>query len=301
MRARWHILGAGAIGCLWAANLKASGADVSLILRDTQKLNTFNHTQGVLLQSTHYAVDAELPDNPSTIHQLLLTTKSIDTVSAINSIRHRLAENARIIVLQNGLGPQQWVHGQFTQADVAWASTTDGAWVKSPFEVVLAGKGITKIGKPTGVIDWLEPLGAGFLNIEIDDDIENTLWLKLAINCAINPLTAIYGCKNGELIKNPDYFTDLLELCHEIEAVANAADITLFDDPLIEHVTQVATLTAENFSSMMQDVKHQRLTEIETITGFLCDKAHDLKIAVPKNTALYEKIKSIESGYRITP
>lgn len=302
MQARWYVLGAGAIGCLWAANLKRLNFPVTLLLRSQTQLDDFSATQEIKVDEHRFAVDADsLSTDMATdtaintpIQQLLITTKSTDTEAAVNSIRHRLDANARIIVLQNGMGPQHWVAEQFPDAEVIWGSTTDGAWRKSAFEIVHAGQGVTKLGSPRGKVDWLESFKGGFLEVEIDHQIETTLWQKLAINCAINPLTAIAQCQNGELVRNPDHLAEMTQLCAEVEQVINTAGISLFSDPLIEHARKVAELTAQNYSSMMQDIRHQRKTEIEHITGYLCRTAKTVGISVPANQKIYDTIKQLE-------
>lgn len=291
MNATWHILGAGAIGNLWACHLISAGFPVSLILRSEEKLAKLTEQGGLLLKNTLYPAGAELADNPSQISQLLITTKAQDTQIAFNSIRQRISDTARVIVLQNGMGSQQWITDQLPHADIVWASTTDGVWLEEPFKLVHAGEGYTRLGNPDKDSYWVEELGRGFLKIELDDDIEQTLWCKLAINCAINPLTAHYQCQNGELIKNPDYLSEMAQICHEVEAVANAAGIQLFKEPLIKHACDVAELTANNYSSMMQDVRLGRTTEIDAITGYLCRLAEQYSIPTPTNLKYLSKIK----------
>ena len=296
MKSTWHVLGAGAIGCLWAVHLKKAGFPVRLILRNPARLEVFQQISGITLDGELYSVEAETAASQTPIDQLLITTKSIDTQAALNSIRPRLLKSARIIVLQNGLGPQQWVCEQFPKADIVWGSTTDGAWLKAPFELIHAGQGITKLGSPQGTAAWLNQLQTGLLQVEIDHQIETTLWQKLAINCAINPLTALKQCQNGELARNPEYLTEMTQLCHEIEQVSAAAGLQLFQQPLIEQACRVAELTGDNYSSMLQDIRHQRKTEIEHISGYLCSIAQKLGIPVPANQKIYTAIKQLQDA-----
>lgn len=301
MKQRWHILGAGSIGCLWACHLREAGHPVSLILRNQQRLEQFSEKNGIHIGNDLFTVSAELADFPPPIHQLIITTKSTDTVEAFNSIKSRLSENVKVVVLQNGMGSQQWVKEQLPNADVAWASTTDGAWLESPFTLVHAGKGFTRLGTPDANSPWLRSLCQGFLNVQIDEDISGTLWRKLAINCVINPLTAVYKCKNGDLIKNPDYLATMAAICKEVELVAHAEGVLLFEDPLIEQACQVAELTADNFSSMLQDVRHQRTTEISHITGYLCTLAKRHQLSIPTNQLYLSKIEYIQQRYTTDP
>lgn len=298
MKQRWHILGAGSIGCLWACNLVSMGYPVTLLLRNPEKLDIFNSMGAITLAEKRYSVSAELTDTSTDIDQLLITTKSTDTATALQSIKKRLSKSVKVIVLQNGLGSQHWVKDQLPDAEIAWASTTDGVWTKTPFNLVHAGQGITRIGSPITAYAWLAPLENGFLKVEQDEDIALTLWRKLAINCAINPLTAVYQCKNGELINNPDYLATMAAICKEVELVAESEGIELFDGPLIEQACHVAELTAENYSSMMQDIQHQRITEISHITGYLCERAKQNQLHTPTNDHYLKKIKKLHENIK---
>ena len=68
-------------------------------------------------------------------------------------------------------------------------------------------------------------------------------------------------------------------------------------DSLRDIVYNVIETTAANTSSMLQDVRAQRLTEIDYISGFLLRRARAQGIAVPENTRLYELVKRKESHY----
>ena len=291
MKQQWHILGAGAIGSLWACHFVSAETPVRLILRNQEKLDLFGQNNAILLSDIRYPVTAELADSPESIDQLLITTKSIDTEEAFNSIRSRITPDAKVVVLQNGMGSQQWVQSQLPDAEVVWGSTTDGAWLKAPFDLLHAGHGTTHIGAVGTSYSWVKALTKGFLTIVEDDDIASTLWRKLAINCAINPLTAIHQCKNGELIHNPDYLSSMAAICREVEQVAAAENIVLFDGPLIEQACHVAEITANNYSSMLQDTQQGRKTEIDSITGYLCSLAKKHGISVPINLMHLNKIK----------
>lgn len=297
----WHILGAGAIGLLWAAKLQRAGHRATLILSGPKKLNQYNEighfsvTSGEL--ADHFNTDAELAEHTVPIHHLLITTKSFATVDAFNSIRHRLADNTRILLLHNGMGPQQQLVAENPQLEIWAGSTTDGAYFDGPWNLVRAGIGDTQIGRLSEYGDELlfEEMAGIDKKLTTTKDINTVLWRKLAINCAINPLTALYGCRNGELLKYTDRRAAMAQICKEVDSVANALGIKLFDRKLMEQAWDVAELTGSNHSSMQQDVSHNRTTEIETITGFFCQAAKQAGIPVPANQLVLEAIRNINA------
>lgn len=124
--------------------------------------------------------------------------------------------------------------------------------------------------------------------------IRPQLWRKLAVNCVINPLTALWNCPNGELKNHPQ---EVASLCAEVAAVVEREGLHTSADDLRCYVEQVIESTAENISSMLQDVRALRHTEIDYITGYLLKRARAHGIAVPENARLYDLVKRKESEY----
>lgn len=81
----------------------------------------------------------------------------------------------------------------------------------------------------------------------------------------INPLTALKGCKNGDL---RDYTQEVAAICREVAAVMEREGIHTSAENLLFYVEQVIESTAENISSMLQDVRAQRHTRSTTSPVF---------------------------------
>ena len=118
-------------------------------------------------------------------------------------------------------------------------------------------------------------------------EIKAALWTKLAINCAINPLTGLEQVKNGELA-DQKFGDTLSSIVEELTKVMQAEEIACSFDELEASIKQVIQATAQNNSSMKQDMFYQRKTEIDFITGHLIKRVFDLvsdKVwRVPKST-----------------
>lgn len=301
----WHILGAGAIGCTWAVQLYKSKHDVTLIMSSKERLQQLSTNGGVTYQSVDgeiqtFNINAELADNNAPIQNLLICTKAYSTISALQSIAGRLSNDARVVLLQNGLGPQQEAVALFPELSIWAATTTDGAYLSSPFHAVRAGHGETLIGAISSKAlsdNTLHLTPSGDLAISFVSDIEHRLWCKVAINAAINPLTALNNCKNGMLVSDKQLSEKMRQICREVEMIAAACKQPLFEEPLYDMAISIASATAENYSSMLQDIQKKRPTEIEQITGFLCNQAEKFGRLAPENRDLLQKIRQLS----ITP
>ncbi|ABZ77747.1 2-dehydropantoate 2-reductase [Shewanella halifaxensis HAW-EB4] len=231
---------------------------------------------------------------------LLVCVKAYQVRAALSAVLPYLPADAHVLLLHNGLGPHLDVQPELAGRSLSLGTTSQGAFRIDRYQVKQTGAGLTQLGPFIGA-ELSEELKTLLLS-NIDQstwhaDILPLLWQKLAINAAINPLTAIHNCPNGELA-NLEYRDTIHKAVRELVEVATADGLKLELALLIERVYQVIGLTAQNFSSMHQDVYHQRQTEIDAINGFVLERAKAHKIVTPYNQDLVEQIKSLEAKYR---
>lgn len=286
----WHILGAGAIGTLFAHRLVTAGSEVTLLSRtggEPQRTLTLDSGGNTLRHA--FSISAVTDRMP--VDRLLVSTKAGDVDAAINSIRHRLHSGTTVLILANGMG----FAGDLPHGLAAFRGTsTDGAYRQQAGHTVHAGSGATCIGLPGMTMappDWFSATWGRLQNCRWDNDIETTLWRKLAINCVINPLSAAYRCRNGELA-TATYRPLLIALCGEVMLACRAAGREGVAASLQEDVLEVIDGTAQNRSSMLQDVLQQRSTEIDFINGYLLRHPAVTGLDMPLNRRLISAIKA---------
>jgi len=289
----WHVLGAGSLGTLWATRLARAGLPVRLILRDIDRLHDYATTGGLTLVeqgvASRYAIPAETPDSPEPIRRLLVACKAYDAQSAVAGVAHRLAPDAKLILLQNGLGSQEAVAAQVPQARCISASSTEGAFRDGDWRVVFAGHGYTWLGDVSHPVAplWLDDLEAAKIPHEWTADILTRLWRKLALNCAINPLTVLHDCRNGGL---QQHHCEVATLCAELTELLERCGQPAAADNLQLEVERVILATAANFSSMYQDVANKRRTEINYLLGHACKVAQRHQLNLPHLQQLQQRL-----------
>ncbi|WP_439887617.1 putative 2-dehydropantoate 2-reductase [Pseudomonas sp. MBLB4123] len=289
----WHILGAGSLGSLWAVRLARAGVPVRLILRTPQRLAAYRRAGGLSLveqgQARRYSLDAETAADPTPIRRLLLACKAYDAEDAVAGLAPRLAGGAEVILLQNGLGSQDAVAARLPQARCILASSTEGAFRDGAWRVVFAGHGHTWLGDPLDLAApaWLADLQRAGIAHDWSLDILARLWRKLALNCAINPLTVLYDCRNGGLLQHP---AEVATLCGELAELLRCCGQPDAASALHDEVQRVIQATAANYSSMHQDVAQGRRTEIAYLLGHACATARRHRLLLPHLEALHQRL-----------
>lgn len=290
----WHVLGAGSLGGLWAARLARAGLPVCLLLRDQQRLAQYQTAGGLTLeQDGHaetFALSAQTLLDAAPIQRLLLATKAYDAAPAAAALSPRLAAGAEVILLQNGLGSQDEVAALLPQANCIFASSTEGAFRRDDFRVVFAGDGHTWLGTapPSPAPTWLDELALAGIPTSWSADILGRLWRKLALNCAINPLTVLHNCRNGGLQAHGE---EVAALCAELVELLSACGQIDAATGLQTEVERVIAATAANYSSMYQDVAAGRRTEIAYLLGHACREAARHRLELPRLQALGQRLR----------
>lgn len=286
------ILGAGAIGQLLAHKLTDASVDCQLIVSDTDKYSSQNWQFCDLDKSTSSKqLQISTASEPSALNTVFVCVKALQLQAALDSIKHRLSDHSQLVLFQNGMGHEEIAKQFVNEQNIFFASNTHGAYRESSQNLVYAGAGQIIVGalnqqSPPKWFNQLSEVNSA-LAIEWASDIRPTLWRKLLINAVINPLTAIHRCKNGELI-NEQYQPQLLALIDETRRFAKEMEFSFAED-IKAIILDVIKQTANNYSSMYQDVVAERTTEIDAINGYLLDQMENKQFHAPHHWALWSQ------------
>ena len=292
------IVGTGAMACLFAARFAAAG--IPFIM-----LGTWQEGLLALIQEGVHLIEADDSELAYPVHatnqtQLcsgartaLVLVKSWQTARAARQIAEFLAPDGVALTLQNGLGNREILAETLGSPRVALGVTTVGANLLGPGRVSPAGQGVTTLSAHPHLARLAEVLRAAGFIVESAPDANALLWGKLVINAAINPLTALLGVPNGDLLARREARALMAAVAREAASVAVAQGIGLpYPDPVVATET-IARRTATNRSSMLQDVRRGAPTEIDAINGAIVHAGEQTGVSTPINRTLWQLIKAL--------
>ncbi|WP_298770310.1 2-dehydropantoate 2-reductase [uncultured Shewanella sp.] len=302
------ILGAGAIGQLKHFQLSQLNKNQDIFyfidrLETRRQTVNFTSMNGNKIDYIADCISAQNePHILLKIQLLIVCVKSYQVTDALLPLLSKLHPQCHILLLHNGMGPhliiKEALQHAYPTLGLSLGTTSQGAIKHDRWHIEQTGTGLTQFGHYFGPVmseHLKQTLLSNIHNIEYCETIVPMLWQKLAVNATINPLTAINQCKNGEL-NNTHYHATIEAITDEVILVAQHDGILLDKDHLMKRIFEVITLTHNNFSSMYQDIKHHRRSEINNINGYIIQQAKKHQLAVPENIQLYRRVKQIENN-----
>ncbi|UCD92814.1 MAG: 2-dehydropantoate 2-reductase [Methanobacteriota archaeon] len=292
------VFGAGALGSL-IGGLLSQKNEVIFVGRK-QHLDAIQR-DGLRIKGTtelvvHPHTKEELDGNEDP-ELIMITTKSYDTEEAMRAL-DAFHWKSVFLSLQNGLENEEIISG--FAARVVGGVTSHGVTLEGPGEIYHAGVGDTILGNyagaEDGVLDIVNAFNESGIETQASDDIRKEIWKKVIVNAGINPLTAIARCKNGVLLEDAELERDLEDVCRGAVLIANAHGIEISVEDAISQTKKVARLTANNKSSMLQDVENGKPTEIDSICGAISKLGEEKGIPTPVNSSLTAIVKGLEKS-----
>lgn len=304
------IVGGGSLGLLFACKLSmVMDRGLTLAVRSVEQslhisaeglcLNEGEHSYRTVIQCNGYQDVERLAAKPYDWIFLMVKQFHIDA-PLIHFVQAAAGNYAKLLCFQNGIGHVERLSEHFAKERIYLAITTEGARRHASNEVKHTGEGSTWVGCATqsGGAGKSEKRLADLLNhagfhTTLSKNMNQRVWNKLLINSVINPLTAVLNIQNGELLSSPSFLILMRQLVDEATPVIDSIGVHPAPD-LWEQLLCVCRKTANNSSSMLQDILEGRRTEIDWITGSLLRIAEEHHLELPTHRTVYHMIKGLE-------
>ncbi|RME86972.1 MAG: 2-dehydropantoate 2-reductase [Planctomycetota bacterium] len=292
---RIGIIGPGALGLVFATFFHKAKFPLFLVDHSPDRA-VFLNQNGILMEWEGKSISSHPPvllyDK---IHEpplfWLVSVKHHQIPQVLKRIPN--PSQSPFLFIQNGLGIQEMVSSYLEPENYILGITQIGATLLEVGKVSLSALGTTLLDASHPKSEEIQSLfHQANLPIELHPHIEAAIWQKALLNSALNPLTAILQVQNGAILAQPSLWSLFCDLLKEGELVAERQGFSF--PHLIVFAKEVIAKTAQNLSSMAQDLKKGKKTEIHALSGYLIEKARTLGLSLPKQETLYALVTAME-------
>ena len=199
-------------------------------------------------------------------------------------------------------GMEKILGDAFGPEHVVWCVAERMAAKKEGNRVVCDPIGELAVGVPAGEdTSRLQRLTAFFDSIGfpyvVPADIRTHMWSKLLCNTGCNQAALVFQCDYGPLQVPGKPRDTMIGAMREVAAVANAEGVPLSEKDVAAWVDIIDHLPSNGETSMRQDGKNHRKSEVELFAGTIRRLAAKHGISVPVNDWLYQQIQEMERNY----
>jgi 2-dehydropantoate 2-reductase len=294
------VVGAGSVGGFYGAHLAKNNPDVSFLLRpptrDTIKLNglTVRSAGGSFTIRPRVASDARELPKPDLI---VLGVKAYDLDEVMDQIGPVLSRETVILTLQNGIDTEDRLIARFKRDCVVGGVAYIYSKIVVPGVIDHYKKGAVAIGELMGheskrLLKIKEIFFAAGIPCQLSKDIRRSKWEKMCWNCVFNPVTVLINDCVAKALDHPEMFGVIRQIVGEVTAISATLKVPLpLDMP--ERVVKATQEIRDIHTSMYDDWKAGRPTEIGYLNGYIVEKGRELGIPTPVNEALTAMIKAM--------
>ena len=307
---RFAVIGAGGIGCYYAARLIDAGEDVCLIARgDHLKALQNNGLKVMHPQLTfHQSVKALSMEDwfkqtpPDGVDVLIVCLKGMHTQAFAEQLKHwfdRLtgSESPLILSLQNGVENEKIIAGMVPDAVIVGGiARRIGAHIVAPGVIQARGPAQVILGiwpDHQQVQDKLlikvnalaDHFNRAAIPTQVSSDINRELWRKLIVNNGVNPLCALLEMETGQATHHPGLQRLIRGAMAEAATAASAMGVTLTNADIEEMFNLIYTFGSIK-PSMLVDREKGRQLELEEICGVIIRGCQALGQDAPYNRCI---------------
>jgi len=302
------VVGAGALGSIYAAYFARAGHQVSLIARGERAAALARHGIGIVGEET-FTARCNIVTQPETLRQadvVIVAIKTYDTAQALSSLRGLKVKSA--LSVQNGVLKNQQLGEVFgAQATLGTISMLGGDVLPAegdrPGAVRYSMAGPTVMGEPAGgdssrVAELVDTFERSGLKARASDDITSVEWSKFVGWSGFSTLAVMTRLPTWRFMLDPDTALIAARVMRETAAVATKHGVKLQDSGFTskaflsaseDEATKAVQADGEKRrvnspgfrQSILQDADRNRRLEVHETLDYTLALAKELGVAVP--------------------
>jgi 2-dehydropantoate 2-reductase len=302
------MVGAGSVGGFFGAHLAKNNRNVSFLLRSKTLAAVKQNGLTVRSATGTFTVHPTAASDPRELPRpdlIILSVKAYDLDEVMAQLDPVLTDRTVILTLQNGVDTEDRLIARLKRDCVVGGVAFIYSKIAAPGVIDHYKKGAVAIGELMGhksprllaIADIFKQAG---IPCQLAEDVRKSKWEKMCWNCVFNPLTVIVDDKVAKTLEHPEMLRVIHQIVEEVAAVAAAVKVPLSPD-MAEKVVRWTQEIRDIHTSMYDDWKAGRQTEIDYLNGFIVRKGRELGIPTPVNEALTAMIKTITEKEKTGP
>jgi 2-dehydropantoate 2-reductase len=302
------MVGAGAVGGYYGAHLARYHSSVSFLLRP--KTLAAVRQRGLTVRSAAGSFTVR-PQAASNVNDLpapdliILGVKAYDIDEVMDQIESVVTDKTVILTLQNGIDTEDRLLNRFQRDCVVGGVAYIYSKIAEPGVIEHYKRGSVSIGELMGhesprLLAIRDLFAVAGIPCHLSKDIRRTKWEKMCWNCVFNPITVLINDRVAQALDHPEMMGVIRQVVGEVAAVSAAMKVPLPPD-MPERVVKATQEIRDIHTSMYDDWKAGRRTEIDTLNGFIVRMGRELGIPTPVNEALTAMIKTLTGKEQTGP
>jgi 2-dehydropantoate 2-reductase len=302
------VVGAGAVGGFFGAHLAKHHPGVSFLLRPRTLAAVRERGLTVRSGSETFTVKPQAAADPRELPApdlIILGVKAYDLEEVLSSIEPIMTDRTVLLTLQNGVDAEDRIIARFKRDCVVGGVAFIYSKIIEPGVIEHYKRGAVAIGELIGhrsarlrrIADLFQAAG---ISCQIAEDIRRTKWEKMCWNCVFNPLTVILNDRVAKALDHPEMGAVISQIVGEVAAVAAGLKVPLAED-MSDKVVRWSQEIRDIHTSMYDDWKAGRPTEIDFLNGYVVTKGRALGVPTPVNEALTAMIKALTEREKSGP
>jgi len=295
------ICGLGAIGSIYAANIKDNTEIEPDVLIDKHRLEHYK-AEKLIYNAKEYDFNYILPSNTDKKADLIIiATKNDALKQVIENIKNFVHKDTIIMCVANGIKSEELLKEHYN--NVLYSYIIGHTSFRNGREIIHDGVNTTVFGEinneeySRNVQLVKEFFDKARINYEIPINMESALWKKFMLNVGINQISAVLRVPFSAIQKSEDVMNATKDLMKEVRDIAVKMGIQNAESIYEEAVADIFKMIPDGRSSMLQDIEAKRATEVEYFAGTVIELGKKYDIPTPANKVFYRFIHIAQSQY----
>ncbi|MGH7259472.1 MAG: 2-dehydropantoate 2-reductase [Nitrospiraceae bacterium] len=294
------IVGAGAVGGFFGAHLAKNNPNVSFLLRPRTCEAVRKNGLTIRSAAGTLTVRPRVSSNPRELPApdlIILGVKAYDLDEVMDQLEPVLTEKTVILTLQNGVDTEDRILARVHRDCVVGGVAFIYSKIVEPGVIEHYKRGAVAVGEMMGhqskrVQEIVTLFTQAGIQCQLLEDIRKSKWEKMCWNCVFNPITVLINDRVAKALDYPEMMGVIQQIVGEVAAVAASLKVPLAPD-MAEKTVQVTQAIRDIHTSMYDDWKAGRPTEIDSLNGYIVQKGRELGIPTPVNEALTALVKAV--------